>query len=175
MCMSAFHVSYGVYTTYKETASSPCFLLTYKRSCKEREGYFGITMTSMWRLTQKKSVELDCQTAAVTQDSRMAALYLPHQAKSAWQNCEQWNWELLRMTVSFQDISGMQRLSFKNQVDIPILWLRNVEGPRKTRGSMALGTMISIWKEKLFYSCGATCLKDTLNWRVGWGGNHFIY
>lgn len=40
---------------------------------------------------------------------------------------------------------------------------------------MALGTMINIWKEQHFYSCGATCLKDTLNWRAGWGEKKSFY
>lgn len=67
------------------------------------------------------------------------------------------------MAGIFQDISGRKKTKPSNQVGQSKPWLGNVEGPQLTRESVALGTMISIWKEKLLYSCGATCLKDTLN------------
>lgn len=67
------------------------------------------------------------------------------------------------MRATFQGISGRQKTKAPNQVGQSILWLGDVEGPRLTRRSVARGTIISIWKETLLYSCGATCLKDTLN------------
>lgn len=178
VCTSADHVNFGVYATY--SARHCIFTMFDPDNTRKDERNVRDTLASPWHpyggwLREKYWIRLpNCCC-----DSRLEEwLHLSHQAKSTWKNCDHWNWELTApvyqwKAASFQDPGW--RLKPPNQVGQSILWLGNIVGPRKTRGSMALGTMISIWKEKLFYSCGATCLKDTLNWRVGWGGEIILF
>lgn len=140
------------------------FLQRNKIRWEKCEGHVGITMTSIWWLTQRKWTGLpNCCCDSETRVQESAPYFSPTKQKQLDRNVDNesgsfWGWQQV-----FRVFSGRQKTKPPNQVGGSMLWTGNAEGPGQTRGSTALGTMISIWKGKLFNSCGATCLKDTLN------------
>lgn len=117
--------------------------------------YTGIVMAFIWQLTQT-CTEFDCQTTAVTQHSswvEQSENGCLASRSTGKQHKQLDNLTLIRMTPGHECKAKT------------IPWLQNVEGR---------GTQISIWNEQRSYSCGATCLKDTLNWRAGREQKTFI-